>query len=192
MIVGVLPPLLAALAAHREGQGAQPTFGDVAMAFGAAAVGAILEPGQRAVDAREPARKRAGEPVPFGTHPAGPSDVEWLPGALSMHTEYIEDRRYGHRDYRFALGLLTGTVVGAGLALAFAPRLAAELRARVTDSAKQLRQRVSDRYGDVSTRIANVATEVTRQGQDARDTVADAVAHGAHEVERFAKATKTR
>jgi len=109
-----------------------------------------------------------------------------------MNTQQPEDRRYGHRDYGFAIGLLTGTFVGAGLALWFAPRLAAELRERVTDSAKQLGQRVSDRYDQASTRLANVATEVTRQGQDARDTVADAVAHGAHEVERFAKATKTR
>jgi gas vesicle protein len=109
-----------------------------------------------------------------------------------MKTQQPEDRRYGHRDYGFAIGLLTGTVVGAGLALWFAPRLAAELRARVTDTARQLGQRVSERYDDVSTRIANAATEVTRQGRDARDTVADAVAHGAHEVEGFAKAVKTR
>jgi gas vesicle protein len=109
-----------------------------------------------------------------------------------MNTLQHEDRRHGHEGRGFAIGLLTGTVVGAGLALWFAPRLAAELRERVTDSAKQLGQRVSDRYEQVSTRIANVASEVTRQGQDARDSVADAIAGGAHEVERFAKATKTR
>jgi gas vesicle protein len=109
-----------------------------------------------------------------------------------MNTQQSENRPDGHRDYGFAIGLLTGSVVGAGLALWFAPRLAAELRARVTDTAKHLGQRVSKRYDDVSTRLANAATEVTRQGRDARDTVADAVAHGAHEVEVFAKAAKTR
>jgi len=109
-----------------------------------------------------------------------------------MNTQQYDDLRNGHRDYGFAIGLLTGTVVGAGLALWFAPRLAAELRERVTDSAKQLGQRVSDRYDQVSTRIANVATEVTRQGQDARDSVAGAVADGAHAVERMANAAKTR
>jgi gas vesicle protein len=109
-----------------------------------------------------------------------------------MHTQQSEDRRDAHRDYRFAIGLLTGSVVGAGLALWFAPRLTAELRARVADTAKRLGERVSHRYDDVSTRLANAATEVTRQGRDARDTVADAVAHGAHEVESLAKAVKTR
>ena len=99
--------------------------------------------------------------------------------------------RTGRRDYGFAIGLLTGTFVGAGLALWCAPRLAAELRERVTGSARDLGQSVSDRYDQVTMRAANVATEVTRQAQDVRDGVADAVAHGAHEVERFAKATKT-
>src|ERR1043165_8877572 len=103
-----------------------------------------------------------------------------------------EYRQHGHGGYGFAIGLMTGTFVGAGLALWFAPRLAAELRERITDSAKELGQRVTDRYDQVSTRIATAADEVTRKGQDVRDDVADAVAHGAHEVERFAKATKTR
>jgi gas vesicle protein len=109
-----------------------------------------------------------------------------------MNQKPYEYRQPVRRDFGFALGLLTGTFVGAGLMLWFAPRLAAELRERVTGSAKDLGQRVSDRYGQVSTRIANVASEVTRQGQDVRDDMADAVAHGAHEVERFAKAAKTR
>jgi gas vesicle protein len=38
-----------------------------------------------------------------------------------------------HRDGRLALGLLVGTVVGAGLAMWFAPRMS-ELRQRLRDS----------------------------------------------------------
>jgi gas vesicle protein len=108
-----------------------------------------------------------------------------------MNASPREYRRYGHRDYGLAIGLLTGAFVGAGLALWFAPRLAAELRHRITDSARDLGQRANDRYDQMTTRIANAATEVTRQGQDVRDDVADMVAHGAHEVERFAKAAKS-
>ena len=73
------------------------------------------------------------------------------------------------RSHGFAIGLLTGTFVGAGLAMWLAPRLASELRERMTDSAKGLR----------------------RQAQDVRDDVADAVARGAHEVERYASAAKS-
>ena len=73
------------------------------------------------------------------------------------------------RDYRFILGLVAGTVVGAGLAMWLAPNAASELRERVTDSARKL----------------------ARNGQGVRDDIADAVATGAHEVERFANAAKS-
>ena len=73
------------------------------------------------------------------------------------------------RSHGFAIGLLTGTFVGAGLAMWLAPRMAAELRDRMTESAKGL----------------------GRQAQDVRDDVADAVARGAHEVERYAIAAKS-
>ena len=106
--------------------------------------------------------------------------------------EYRRPDYRDHSDYGFAIGLLTGTFVGAGLALWCAPRLAAELRERVTGPAKDLGRRVSDRYDQATARIASAAEEVTRKGQDVRDGVADAIAHGAHEVERFAKAAKTR
>jgi gas vesicle protein len=73
------------------------------------------------------------------------------------------------RSHGFAIGLLTGTFVGAGLAMWLAPRMASELRERMADSAKGL----------------------GRQAQGVRDDVADAVAHGAHTVERYAIAAKS-
>jgi gas vesicle protein len=78
-----------------------------------------------------------------------------------------------HRDYRFVIGLVAGTVVGAGLMMWLAPRTASELRGRLTDTAKSLGDRL------------------TRKGQGVRDGVADAVARGAHEVERYATGAKT-
>lgn len=76
----------------------------------------------------------------------------------------------------FLMGLMTGSAIGAGLAIYFSRRLALELRQRVAD----------------------IADDVTRRGQAARNDVADAVARGAHEVgrgarevEQFAKASKT-
>jgi len=49
-----------------------------------------------------------------------------------------------HHGYGFVIGLLTGTFVGAGLAMWLAPRSASELRHRVTDSAMRLRKRASE------------------------------------------------
>ena len=91
----------------------------------------------------------------------------------------------------FLIGLITGGAIGAGLALLFAPRLASELRERVTDSATDLGDAASRRYQDVTTRVADVVDTVTAKAQAVRDDVADAVGRGAREVERFATASKT-
>jgi gas vesicle protein len=95
------------------------------------------------------------------------------------------------RGYGFVIGLLTGTFVGAGLAMWLAPRSASELRQRLTDSATRLGKRASDHYQQASTRVGDAVDELTRQGRGVRDDVADAVARGAHEVERYATAAKT-
>ena len=100
-------------------------------------------------------------------------------------------------DHRFAFGLLTGTFVGVGLALWLGPR-AAELGGRLTRSAKRLGQDAADRYQEASSRAGEVVDELTRKGNVVRDDVANAVAHGAHdvahaarEVERVAKAARS-
>jgi gas vesicle protein len=91
----------------------------------------------------------------------------------------------------FLIGLITGGVIGAGLAIVFAPRLASELRQRVRASATDLSHAASQGYQEVSTRIADVVDGVTARGQAVRDDVADAVGRGAREVEQFAMASKT-
>jgi gas vesicle protein len=96
-----------------------------------------------------------------------------------------------HRDFGFVIGLLTGTVVGAGLMIWLDPRTASELRRRTTDSARNLGKRASQQYQQVSTRAGEAVDELTRKGQDVRDDVAEAVARGAHEVERYATAAKS-
>jgi gas vesicle protein len=73
------------------------------------------------------------------------------------------------RDYRLAFGLLAGTAIGAGLMIWLAPRATSELRQRVTDSARNIRQRANG----------------------VRDEAADTVVRGAREVERYAEAAKS-
>lgn len=98
----------------------------------------------------------------------------------------------------FLLGLVAGSAIGAGLAVYFSPRLASELRQRVTESTTALRDAATEYGQDVATRVADVTDEVTKRGQAARDGVADVVARGAREVvrgarevEQFAMASKT-
>jgi gas vesicle protein len=96
-----------------------------------------------------------------------------------------------HPDYRFVIGLVTGTFVGASLAMWLTPRSASELRERMTDSARSLGRRASEQYQQASTRLGEAVDGLTRKGEGVRNDVAEAVARGAHEVERYATAAKS-
>jgi gas vesicle protein len=103
---------------------------------------------------------------------------------MNAHTQ-------AHPDYSFVIGLVTGTFVGAALTMWLAPRATSELRQQMTDSARILGQRASEQYRQASTRLGEAVDQLTRQGEGVRDDVAEAVARGAHEVERFATAAKS-
>jgi gas vesicle protein len=96
-----------------------------------------------------------------------------------------------HRDYGFVIRLLTGTFVGAGLMMWLAPRMASELRQRMTDSARSLSEKASEQYQQARTRVGEAVDEIARKGQGVRDDVAEAVAGGAQEGERYATAAKS-
>jgi gas vesicle protein len=89
------------------------------------------------------------------------------------------------------IGLITGGVIGAGLVIAFAPRLASDLRQRMKTSATDLSHSASDGYQEVGARITRVVDDVSGRTDAIRDDVADAVGRGAREVEQFAMASKT-
>jgi len=80
------------------------------------------------------------------------------------------------RGYGFAIGLLIGSCVGAGLAMWLAPRARAEIRASATASARRFRQRASDQYRQISTAADEAVGEIARTGQNVRDDIAAAVA----------------
>ena len=103
-----------------------------------------------------------------------------------MNTDTKEARPYG-----FAAGMATGAVVGVGVAMWLAPRFTAELRARLGRSAASVQDTVTDRCEQVSAAVGGAVADITRKSRSARNDVADAVAHGAREVERYAEAAKT-
>ena len=104
----------------------------------------------------------------------------------------MDTQTHGHRDGGFIIGLMTGTFLGAGLALWLAPRGASELRERMTDSAGKLGDRASEGLQQINARVGEAVDELTRAGQGVRDDVTGAVARSAREVERFATASSTR
>jgi gas vesicle protein len=95
------------------------------------------------------------------------------------------------RPYSFLIGMMAGTVIGAGLALWLAPRAASELRERLTDSARSLRNLAGQQRQRAATSVATMAEDMTRRAEGVRDNIAEAVAHRAHEVEDYATAAQS-
>ena len=65
----------------------------------------------------------------------------------------------------FLMGLLAGTVLGAGLGMLFAPRAGSELRRQVGEQAGKLRSTATDAYSTASERV----TQIVDKGREAYD-----------------------
>ena len=76
-----------------------------------------------------------------------------------------------HRDYGFVIGLLTGTFVGAGLAMWLAPPSASELRRRMTDSARSPGKRIAEQDQQGSARIGETVDAFAGKGQNVPDAL---------------------
>lgn len=79
-----------------------------------------------------------------------------------------------HRGHGFLIGLCTGTVLGAGLAIFFGPRLASEVK-RVTDSARTLGKASAERCQEVRARVGETVDDLAAQGRGFRDDLRTAV-----------------
>lgn len=83
----------------------------------------------------------------------------------------------------FVIGLLTGTVLGAGLGMLFAPKSGSELRNQLSEQAGSLRDTASDGYR----RASESAGEWAGKGRDMVDKARDAVSRGADEAQRYVR-----
>jgi hypothetical protein len=80
--------------------------------------------------------------------------------------------------------------LGAGLAMWLVPRVA-ELRNKLTESLDDVGNRASEQFQQASARVGETVDQIARKGQGVRDDVAEAVARGAREVERYATVVQT-
>lgn len=102
-----------------------------------------------------------------------------------------ENQLRRERTHGFVVGLVTGSVVGAGLGWLFAPRVSA-LGRQTADSLKSLGAAANDRVHEAGERLAAVVDDITEKGKDLRDQVSDVVIHGAQAVEHRAANMKSR
>src|SRR5688500_17955607 len=85
----------------------------------------------------------------------------------------------------FMMGLLTGTVLGAGLGMLLAPKAGAELRGQIGEQARNLGNMASEQYKKAS----ESATTWAEKGREYAANAKDAVVRGAEEARGFAGAT---
>lgn len=79
----------------------------------------------------------------------------------------------------------------AGLMMWLAPRASGEIRERLNAKADAFGRGAAERYDQAPARAGAVVDEWSARGNSVRDDRADAVANGAHEVERVARNAKS-
>jgi len=83
----------------------------------------------------------------------------------------------------FVMGLLTGTVLGAGLGMLFAPKSGSELRNQLSDQAGTIANQATDGYK----KATENAAEWVDRGRDMYDKAKTAVSRGADEAQRYVR-----
>lgn len=85
----------------------------------------------------------------------------------------------------FMMGLLTGTVLGAGLGMLLAPKAGSELRGALGEQARTWGNAASEQYKKAS----ETAGTWAERGRDIVDKARDAVSRGADEARSYASGT---
>jgi gas vesicle protein len=95
------------------------------------------------------------------------------------------DRYENDHGGGFMMGLLTGTVLGAGLGMLLAPRAGSELRGQLGEQARNLANTASEQYR----RAQEQAGTFAERGRDLVNQAREAVSRGAEETRGYAGAT---
>jgi gas vesicle protein len=74
----------------------------------------------------------------------------------------------------FLMGLLAGTVLGAGLGMLFAPRSGSELRSTLSEQAGKLRHTAEDAYSQASGKVG----QIMERGREAYDRARSSAGSG--------------
>jgi gas vesicle protein len=104
------------------------------------------------------------------------------------------DNNEGSGGGSFVMGLLTGTVLGAGLGMLFAPKAGSELRGQLTEQAGNIANQASEGYrratenaGQWVEKGKDAAGEWTERGKDIYGKAKDAVNKGAEEAQKYVR-----
>lgn len=73
----------------------------------------------------------------------------------------------------FLMGLLAGTVLGAGLGMLFAPKAGSELRNQISEQAGRIRNTANDTYHQASGRVSQIVDKGKEAYERARGSSRD-------------------
>ena len=73
----------------------------------------------------------------------------------------------------FLMGLLAGTVLGAGLGMLFAPKAGSELRNQLSEQAGRFRSTATDTYQQASDKVSQIVDRGREAYDKARGTVSN-------------------
>lgn len=115
-----------------------------------------------------------------------------------MANGHDRDGQEGGDGGSFVMGLLTGTVLGAGLGMLFAPKAGSELRGQLSEQAGNLANTASDSYKKASEaasegykKASEAASEWAGKGREVGremfDRTKDAVNRGTEEAQRYVR-----
>jgi gas vesicle protein len=88
----------------------------------------------------------------------------------------------------FVIGLLAGTVLGAGLGMLFAPKPGNELRDQISGQAGSLANAASEGYR----RASETAGDWVERGRDVYTQTRNVVSRGTDEAQRYMREVKSR
>src|SRR5712675_845871 len=104
-----------------------------------------------------------------------------------MADGYDRFENEGNGGGSFVMGLLTGTVLGAGLGMLFAPKAGADLRGQISEQAGTIANTASEGYKRAAETASTWAEKGREKGREIYDKGRDAVAKGTDEAQRYAR-----
>jgi gas vesicle protein len=103
---------------------------------------------------------------------------------MTQHYSAIDQEHHGGS---FTMGLMTGAILGAGLAMLFAPKRGSELRSQLSETANAVAANATDTYR----RAAGTASEWMERGREAGGQAYEkaraAVDKGTREAQRYVR-----
>jgi gas vesicle protein len=84
----------------------------------------------------------------------------------------------------FLMGLLAGTVLGAGLGMLFAPKAGADTRRQLSEQATRLRSTANDTYHQASDKVHQTLNQASEKAGQVGDKVSQIVDRGREAYDR--------